>query len=330
MKTIIDATKLSPDEQWFLRKTIVKFHLKGKTPNEIAGLLDTHLRSVHRTIKKFRDGGWEAISLKKMGRPVGSYKTLTPDQESKVKEVLIARTPEQYEINSFLWDMRSVLILITMLFCIKVPRSTMSEYFSLFCFTPQRPIIRNYKQNPEHVKHWLEVEYPEIKARAKEENAEIYWGDETGIQNTCNYVRGYAPQGKTPVAKVSTQKKLRINMISAINNQGKLRFMTYEGKMNQKRLIEFMSRLIKSSDKKVYLILDNLNVHHGKIVKAWVEERKHLIEIFFIPSYSPDLNPDEYFNGTLKREMESRGNVTTKEDFFNKVRSAARKIQRDR
>jgi transposase len=119
-------------------------------------------------------------------------------------------------------------------------------------------------------------------------------------------------------------------MVSAINNQGKLRFMTYEGKMNQQRLIDFMKRLIKSSDRKVFLILDNLAVHHGKIAKAWVEENKDQIEVFYLPSYSPDLNPDEYFNGTLKREIASRGNANTKKKFINQVRSSAMKIQRNK
>jgi transposase len=116
-------------------------------------------------------------------------------------------------------------------------------------------------------------------------------------------------------------------MVSAINNQGKLRFMTYEGKMNQQRLIDFMKRLIKSNDRKVFLILDNLTVHHGKIANAWVEENKERIEVLYLPSYSPDLNPDEYFNGTLKRELASRGNSNTKEKFIKQVRSSARKIQ---
>jgi transposase len=326
-KTKIDVRKISPEEQWFMRKTIIKMHQKGFTPNEVSNILDVKLRHIHSTIKKYNEGGWEAIALKKMGRPLGSNTTLTHEQEEAIKKEIITKAPEMHGLPGFLWDMRNVLLLIVVLFNIKVPRSSMSEYFKRWEFTPQRPIIRNYKQNPEHVRAWLDIEYPKIKERAKQENADIYWGDEVGIQNKCNYVRGYAPKGQTPSAKVSSEKKIRINMVSAINNQGKLRFMTYEGKMNQQRLIDFMKRLIKSNDRKVFLILDNLTVHHGKIAKAWVEENKDRIEVFYLPSYSPDLNPDEYFNGTLKRELASRGNSNTKEKFIKQVRSSARKIQ---
>jgi transposase len=326
----IDATKLSPEEQWFLRKMIVKLHLKGFAPNEIASMLDAKLRHVHSTIKKYRDGNWEAVALKTMGRPKGSTTKLTQEQEDTLKKKITTTTPESHGLQGFLWDMRNVLMLVIILFNFKIPRSTMSDYFVRWGYTAQRPIIKNYKQSPEAVRRWMEVEYPSIRARAKGENADIYWGDEVGIQNKCNYVRGYAPKGQTPITKVSTEKKIRINMVSAINNQGKLRFMTYEGKMNQARLIDFMKRLIKSNERKVFLILDNLNVHHGKIAKAWVEKNKERIEVFYLPSYSPDLNPDEYFNGTLKRKLESKGNSSSKEDFIKNVRTAARQIQADK
>ena len=281
----IDAAKLSPEEQWFLRKTIVKLHLKGFTPNDISNMLDAKLRHVHSTIKKYRDGNWEAVALKTMGRPRGTTTALTQEQEGTLKKKITTTTPESHGLQGFLWDMRNILMLVMILFNFKIPRSTMSDYFVRWGFTAQRPIIKNYKQNPDAVRQWMEVEYPSIKARAKNENADIYWGDEVGIQNKCNYVRGYAPKGQTPIMKISTEKKIRINMVSAINNQGKLRFMTYEGKMNQARLIDFMKRLVKSNDRKVFLILDNLNVHHGKIAKAWAEKNKERIELFYFPSY---------------------------------------------
>jgi len=118
-------------------------------------------------------------------------------------------------------------------------------------------------------------------------------------------------------------------MMSAINNQGKLRFMLYEDKMNQQRLIEFMRRLIKENEQKVFLILDNLSVHHGKILKEWVKKHHEKIEVFYLPSYSPEMNPDEFFNGTLKREITKHGNANTKSELISNVRTSARSIQRN-
>jgi transposase len=321
---------MTPQEQYILRKWIVNLHSKGFSNADIVHITDAKLRHVQSTIKKYKDGGLDAISLKKMGRPISSNKKLSPDQEEKLKAVFTSKTPDDYGLYGFLWDMRNVLAVIMILFQLSIPRSTMSVYFKRWGYTPQRPIIRSYKQNPAHIKNWLEVEYPKIKERAKNENAEIFWGDETGVQNKCNYAKGYAPKGKTPVAVLSTEQKIRVNMMSAINNQGKLRFMTYEGKMNQQRLIIFAKRLVKTAPKKVFLILDNLSVHHGKIFKAWLAENKDKIEVFYLPPYAPEYNPDEYFNGTLKREVEKLGNAAKKETLMSNVRSSARKIQSDK
>jgi hypothetical protein len=139
-----------------------------------------------------------------------------------------------------------------------------------------------------------------LKKRAKEENAEIHWGDETGCKNQSNHGRSYAPKGKTPV-KGSMSKQFRINMISTITNQGKVQFMIYSDNMNADRLMDFLKQLIKTGERKIFLVLDNLRVHHSHIVKEWVksEEVKRRLEIFWLPSYSPELNPDEYLNCDL-------------------------------
>ena len=213
---------------------------------------------------------------------------------------------------------------------INIKRSTLAVYTDRWGYTPQRPVIYNRKQNPKEVQEWLEVTYPKIKERAKNENAEMFWGDEVGIQNQCNYQVGYAPKGQTPVARLSPNQKIRVNMISAITNRGKLRFMTYEGKMNQQLFIVFLQRLIKSSTRKVFLIVDNLSVHHGKqVLKPWLEKHKNEIEIFYLPPYSPELNPDEYFNGTLKRRLERCGDSTNLKIFKEKIYKTAREIQRN-
>mgnify|MGYP001964493691 CR=1 FL=1 len=66
--------------------------------------------------------------------------------------------------------------------------------------------------------------------------------------------------------------------------------------MNVTILIDFMKRLIRDAKRKVFLILDNLKVHHAKVVKAWLEDHQDEIEVFYLPPYSPELNPDEYLS----------------------------------
>ncbi|WP_444928725.1 transposase [Microbulbifer sp. SSSA002] len=122
---------------------------------------------------------------------------------------------------------------------------------------------------------------------------------ERGILGDCQHKRGYARKGKTPIVKLNAKRAL-LNMISAITNQGTVRFQIYKGGMNADRLIGFLKRLIKILGRKVYLILDNLRVHHARVVKAWLSEHKNEIEIFYLSLYSSELNTDEYLSCDLK------------------------------
>ena len=172
---------------------------------------------------------------------------------------------------------------------------------------------------------WLDEEYPLIKE--KKEHAEIYWGDETGMRSDCQHGRGYAPKGKTPVIRLSA-KRTSTNMISAITNQGKVRFQIYDGRMNASQLIEFLRRLIKDAQRKVILILDNLRVHHAKLVKAWLAKQAEKIDVFYLPAYSPELNPDEYLNCDLKSGVHSKRPARNKKQLKAKVLSHLRMLQK--
>lgn len=208
-----------------------------------------------------------------------------------------------------------------------MPVRTVGEYLNRWGFTPQKPAKQAYEQSPKTVQRWLKEDYPEIKARAKSENAEIYWGDETGVRNASQHERGYAPKVQTPVVRLNANRK-SINMISAVTNQGKVRFRVFEGTMNADILIDFCNRLIKSAKSKVYLVLDNLRVHHAKAFKDWLSDHEDKIEIFYLPSYSPELNPDEYLNCNLKAGVHSGRLAKDKASRKKKVVSHMRMLQK--
>ncbi len=213
--------------------------------------------------------------------------------------MIIDKMPDQLKLSFSLWTRKAVKELIEREFGVVLAITTTGDYLRSWGFTPQKPKKKAYEQNPKAVEKWMQDEYPKIKKRAKSENAEIHWGDETGIKNNSQHGRSYAPRGKTPVRR-TMGKRLSTNMISSITNQGKVEFMIYSGTMNADRFLKFLRQLIKNRGRKIYLILDNLKVHHSKIVKKWVKKNERTIELFFLPSYSPEKNPDEYLNCDLK------------------------------
>jgi transposase len=323
----IDARKLKKEAQQLLRNQVIRLRKAGKTYKEISQIVGVHTSTACQFYKAYEKGGANAVKIKKRGRPKGSCRTLDPDQEKRLKKAITDHTPDQLKFPFALWTRRAVQQLIKQLFSINMPIRTVGEYLSRWGFTPQKPLRRAYEQNPKLVQQWLDEQYPAIAARAKKENAEISWGDETGLCSDSQYGRSYAPRGKTPAIRLNAKKE-RINLVSAITNQGKVRFMIYNRTMNSQTFIKFCKRLIKDADRKVYLILDNLRVHHSHIVRDWVEQNKGKIELFFLPSYSPELNPDEYLNCDLKAGVHSGAPARSKSQLKSKALSHLRMLQK--
>jgi len=140
------------------------------------------------------------------------------------------------------------------------------------------------------------------------------------MRSDSQHKRGYSLKGKTPIVGLDS-KRSSINMISAITNQGKFRFQMYEGAINIDKLIEFLKRLVKSSKKKVFLVLDNLRVYHAYVVQDWLSAHEEEIEIFYLPAYSPELNPDEHLNCDPKAGAHSGKPSRAKCQLKGKVKS---------
>ena len=321
-----DARKLNQQAQFELRKQVVRLRQKGMGAKEISEVTGISVPHISTLWQKYLRGGLDAIKPGVRGRRHGDHRHLSATQEKELQKLLVDKTPDQLKLPFALWSRDAVRLTIKQQYQLDLPLRTISDYLKRWGFTPQKPVKRAYEQNPKAVQQWLDTTYPVIAAQAKAEKAEIHWGDETGVQNDSYNARGFAPKGKTPIVRLNATKS-RVNMISSITNQGKGRFMLYGENMTSKVLIKFMSRLIKDAPSKVFLILDNLRVHHSKDVTAWQEEHKDRIEIFYLPSYSPELNPDEYLNADLKQRIRSGLLSRTEKDLRKKTRSFMRTLQ---
>lgn len=302
-----DFRSLPAEERNATRKTAVRMVNKGEKQKDVAALFGVRASTVCDWMKKYRKCGIAGLKDQSRGARPEDRRLLTPEQEKQIQAMITDKMPDQLKLGFALWTRKAVTELVERELDIKLGLATMGDYLRKWGFTPQKPKKRAYEQCPKAVRRWLEEEYPRIKEEAKTEGAEIHWGDETGIKNCCNHGRSYAPKGKTPVKK-SMSKRFSVNMASTVTNQGKVQFMVYTGAMNSEKFIGFLEQLIKGATKKIYLILDNLRVHHSKPVKERLEEDevKDKIKLYFLPSYSPERNPDEYLNCDLKQGMSNK------------------------
>lgn len=285
------------------RKKGITLIKKGFKKGDVAILFGVNKNTVSNWVKHYNETG--SFKSKKKGVKSEDKKLLSLSREKSIQLMIVDKMPDQLKLDYALWTRKAVKELVEREFGVVLAINTMGDYLRKWGFTPQKPKKMAYEQCPKKVQKWLDEEYPAIQKRAKEENAEIQWGDETGVRNNCQHGRSYAPKGKTPIKK-SMSKRFSTNMISTVTNQGKVQFMIYSENMNSDKFIEFLTQLIKNNEQKIFLILDNLKVHHSYIVKDWVKENQEKIELFFLPAYSPEKNPDEYLNCDLKQGLSSK------------------------
>ena len=322
-----DARSFNSQTQEQLRRQAIRLRKKGVSNQETAKIVGVHVNTTSKWWQAYLSGGMAAIKSKKRGKAIGTNRTLGEEDEKHIQKRLIDHTPDQLKMDFALWNRRAVQALIKQEFGFQMPIRTVGEYLKRWGFTPQKPLRRAYEQRPKEVKRWLNESYPAIERRGKAEQAEIHWVDETGVRSDCQHGRSYSPKGKTPVIRLNANRQ-SLNMISSVTNQGKVRFMLYRNTMDVKTLLKFFKRLIKEARRKCFVILDNLPVHHAKLVKHWLTDHVDEIEAFYLPPYSPELNPDEYLNGDLKAGVHSKPPARNRDQLQRNVKSHMMKIQK--
>ncbi len=323
-----DARSLPGAAQAALRKRAVQAVLDGMTQAEAARVFGVHPNAVNRWMKRYRQGGWDALSQRRRGRRAGEQAALTQAQQQEVIALVRDTTPDQLGLAGFLWTREAVAELIGRRYGVWLARTTVGLYLRSWRFSPQKPRRRALEQNPAAVRRWLEEAYPAIRAQAKRDGGVVLWLDELGVRSAAAAGRSWAPVGHTPVIK-RTGKRFGVNLLSAISNEGLLRFRLFEGSFRGPVLVDFLRRLLRDlAGRKVHLILDGHPVHRAKLVSGWVERRPARIELHFLPGYSPELNPVELLNNDVKANAAGRRRPRTVVELTGELRAYVRRRQR--
>jgi transposase len=309
------------------RRALVLIEQRGLSQAQAAGMVGVQRQTVNIWLQRYRAQGDDGVLDGRRVSPRRGKGLLTAEEAGKVQGWIRDRTPDQLKLPFALWTSRAVRDLIALRFDRTLGLSTVQLYLRRWGMTPQKPLARAKERPPTAVAAWLERHYPAIAKRARAEGAAIYWGDETGISNQDQIGRSYAPRGETPVV-ARTARRITQSMISAVSNRGLMRFMLYEGASNADRFIAFLRRLGKDAGQKVFLIVDNLKVHHAKKVKKWAAAHAHAIELFYLPAYAPDHNPDEYLNNDPKQKLRQQPQPASQAELLKSTRAVLRAIQR--
>jgi transposase len=323
-----DSRKLKLEALNERRRQVVECRKRGMTQQEVSALVGMSTVTIGKIDRLYREGGMKAVEIVKDGRPAGKGRILTSEQERDAQRLIMDKTPDQLKLPYALWNRQAVREMIQRRYHRDLSVRSVGNYLKRWGYTPQKPLHKAYEQRSEDVRKWHEERFPVLKARAAQEGADILWGDETGLRSDDVRGRSYSLRGKTPVVRVNHDRD-GCSVISTVTNKGQMRWMVFKGAINSRIFIDFLRRLIKDAKRKVFLILDNLRVHHSRPVKQWVEDHHEQIELFFLPSYSPELNPVEIANADLKHAVTTHAPARKKGQLRKVAARHLRRLQRD-
>jgi transposase len=323
--------KLPAAAQEERRRQVVGLRRRGLTCKEIAGQVGLSRTGVFNICQRFAAEGAKGLVSRPRGRKPDEQRLLDAAQEAEVQGLIRRHTPDELDLPFALWSRAAVCALVRRRRGVRLAVRTMGKYLARWGFTAQKPIRRAYEQDPAAVRRWLRRDYPEIVARAKRARGAVFWGDETGLRSDDVRGRSYAPRGRTPLVRVC-HRRAGLSLISAATNRGELRWMVVDGAVNAPIFIRFLERLIRDARRKVFLILDRLKAHRARLTRDWLAEHRSAIEAFYLPPYSPELNPDEGVNADLKqavpRKAPARDKQQLKRAAIGHMRSLSKRPRR--
>ena len=320
----IDGRKLSHAKLEEIRFKAVKAVQEGQVPTAVARMMGLYTNRIFVWLAMYRAGGWDALRASKgTGRP----KRLTGRQIQWIYNTITMKSPLQLKLPFALWTRPQIRTIVYRKFRIRLSLTSIGRLLAQLGLTCQKPLFRAYQQNPSLVEQWLNREYPRIRGMAKREGAEIFFEDESGIRSDFHSGTTWAPRGKTPVVRVTGQR-FSLNMISAISPKGSLRFMVVRGGVGAQVFVEFLKRLMHGRRRAIFLIVDGHPAHRSKSATTYVDSLGGKLKLFFLPPYSPELNPDEFVWNDVKNNGVGRTLVHGPRDLHRVVVGRLRYLQK--
>lgn len=319
-----DGRKISPKAMEEIRIRAIQRVHAGESPEIVIKTLGFSRACIYNWLARYRSGGWQAL---RTGKFTGRPKRLKGTQISWIYRTVRDKNPLQLKFAFALWTRGMIAAAIKQQFGIELSQTSVGRLMRQLGFSCQKPLYRAYQRDPESIKQWKEEIYPDIQKRAKKEKAIIFFQDESGIRSDFHSGTTWALKGKTPIVE-STGARFGINMMAAITPAGQMNFMIVQGTVGADQICEFLKRLMHDHDRKIFLIWDGHPTHKAKKVKKCIDTYEGRLEIFILPSYSPDLNPIEQLWNQTKSKGVGRKVVFGPDQLKSAVISKLRSLQK--
>ena len=320
----IDGRKIPDPVREQIRIEAIENWLAGMTPTSLARKYGTSRKIVYQWIDRYKTGGWEG--LKTRTGKTGPKPKLSPEQQERLRVLLRTQTPADYGYQTALWTCQIIADLVDQTFQTKYTAAHVGKLLKKMNFSPQKPRWGAWEQDEKKVNEWLNIRYPTILQQAEEQDAIIFFLDESTAKSESHRGRTWGIKGLTPVVK-TTGSRRRLNLISVVSSEGIMRYKTFTGSMDRFAFVDYLKSLVRSVDKPIIVITDGHPAHRAKFTKEYVEQEPRLLGLHLLPGYSPELNPDEQVWNHLKEKL-GKTALKTKEEFIEFIRSKMKSLQK--
>jgi len=315
MKKDFDGRSLDHATLEYIRIQAVKAVQGGMSPRKVGEIFGVHHSRVYEWVKRVMKKGIDSLRAK----PVPGRQSFFSEQQKNVLTLwLCVFTPLDFKFETILWTADIIKELIKNEFSIQISRSAVNRLLHRIGLTPQRPIRRAIERKSADVENWINKEFPNIKELAEKEGAKIYFLDEAGVRTDYHAGTTWSLQGLTPIVP-ATGGRYRINMIAAITNEGEMHYQVGTQSLNGDAFVEYLKNLAKEVPHPIWIVTDGYSVHHSKVVKEYLETTNGKMKIFFLPTYSPHLNPVELVWNNIKAHGTARYLISSVEELKNKA-----------
>ena len=319
-----DARKLDHKTLEEIRIRAVEQVQAGQSPEAVIMALGFSRSCIYTWLALYRAGGWGALKARVLnGRPM----KISAAQMRWLYATIAGKNPLQFRFEFALWTRQRIRMLLREEFSLKLSLTSVGRLLRQLGLSCQRPLFRATEQDPERVRRWREAEFPAIRELAKKTGAAIFFGDEAGVRSDYHAGTTWGVKGKTPIVP-RTGGRNSVNMLSAVNARGELRFMLVKGRVNGDVFAGFLRRLMHNAERPVFLILDGHSIHRSRPVSDFVARQEGRLRLFFLPPYSPELNPDEQVWNSVKHHGVGKAVLQGAADLRRFVLVRLRSLQR--
>jgi len=317
--------RLIPDEVMsYLRKIAVHaVEENGYSPEDVIKILGLSRSTIYDWLKRFREHGYEGLDTKKAP---GAKPIVTEELEAWLKWIVLETSPEDFGYDTTLWTCDLLAELTSGRYKVHVIGATINHHLHKLGLTNQKPNYIPLEQDPAEVERYLNERFPKIQKFARKVGADIGFEDEAAVDLRERSGKTWGERGIRPDVYV-TGKRGRVNILSVVTPNGKLNYHVTEKNITSQEYIQFLSQINEGRTQPIFLIVDRASFHRSKMVRWFVWHHRRQIRIFYLPAYSPELNPDEHVWEEIKDKQLGRTAIKNICDLKRRVHSALKSLQ---